>query len=85
MVSLRQIISEALRRGPETRAVAGTYDKLVREIGSELRTLTEAPSAEIESAADERIAEGVARARAGNVTISPGFDGEYGRVSIWPD
>jgi uncharacterized protein (TIGR00375 family) len=85
MVSLRQIIAEALGRGLETKAVAAAYHKLVHELGGELRALTDAPSSTIGKIAGERVAEGVSRARAGNVTISPGFDGEYGRVSIWPE
>ena len=85
MVSLRQIIAEALGRGLETKTVATAYHKLVSELDGELRTLTDAPASVIESLAGERVAEGVIRARSGNVTVSPGFDGEYGRVSIWPD
>lgn len=85
MVSLRQIIAEALERGLETKTVATAYDKLVYELDGELRVLTTAPPFEIESVAAERVAEGIVRARSGNVTVSPGFDGEYGRVSIWPE
>jgi PHP family Zn ribbon phosphoesterase len=85
MIALRQIIAEALGRGVETKAVAGVYHKLVDELLGELPVLTNVPASAIESIAGERVAEGVVRARGGNVTISPGFDGEYGRVSIWPD
>ena len=85
MVSLRQIISEALGRGLETKTVATAYHKLVNELDGELRTLTDAPASAIGNVAGERVAEGIMRARSGNVTVSPGFDGEYGRVSIWPE
>jgi PHP family Zn ribbon phosphoesterase len=85
MIALRQIIAEALGRGVETKAVTGAYHKLVEELLGELQVLTNSPASAIESIAGERVAEGVVRARMGNVTISPGFDGEYGRVSIWPD
>ena len=35
--------------------------------------------------AGERIAEGIARMRAGDVAVEPGYDGVYGTVRIWPD
>ena len=31
----------------------------------------------------ERLSEGVARVRAGEVHIEPGYDGRYGTVKIW--
>ena len=37
----------------------------------------------IEAAAGERVAEGVMRARTGQVTIDPGYDGVYGKVRLW--
>jgi PHP family Zn ribbon phosphoesterase len=84
MVSLRQIVSEALGRGLNTKTVTTAYHKLVHELDGELRVLTESSPSATESIEGERVAEGVVRARTGNVSISPGFDGEYGRVSIWP-
>ena len=71
--------------GVETKAVASAYHKLVEELLGELQVLTKVPASAIESIAGERVAEGVVRARMENVTISPGFDGEYGHVRIWPD
>ncbi len=85
MIALRQIIAESLGRGVETKAVASAYHKLVEELLGELQVLTKVPASAIESIAGERVAEGVVRARMENVTISPGFDGEYGHVRIWPD
>ena len=85
MIALRQIIAESLGRGVETKAVASTYHKLVEELLGELQVLTKVPASAIKSIAGERVAEGVVRARMENVTISPGFDGEYGHVRLWPD
>ena len=84
LVSLRQIVAEALGRGPDTKGVREVCSGLVSRFGNELSVLTEAPVADISAAAEERVAEGVARVRAGDLSIEPGYDGQYGRVSIWP-
>ncbi len=56
---------------------------LIENVGPELDVLIAATPAAIESVAGERVAEGVLRARLGQVEVSPGFDGEYGKVRIW--
>ncbi len=85
LVSLRQIIAEALDVGPTTKTVALTYSALIGAIGAEMDILIGAPIHDIELAAGERVADGVARVRRGEVSIEPGFDGRYGAVRIWPE
>ena len=60
------------------------YDGLVAEFGSELAVLVDASPSDIERIAGARTAEAVARVRAGEVYIEPGYDGEYGTVWVWP-
>ena len=84
LVSLRQIIGEALGLGLNTKTVQKAYLDLVSELDSELAVLAEAPIADIESASGERISEGVARVRARDIHIDPGYDGLYGTVRVWP-
>ena len=83
LVSLRQVLSESLGFGPDTKAVQKVYRNLISHFGNELATLVEAPVADISAVADEKTAEGVARVRAGEVTIEPGYDGQYGTVKVW--
>ena len=84
LVSLRQIIAEALDVGPNTKTVARAYSTLIGAIGTEMDILIEAPMHDIERPAGEKVSDGVARVRRGEVTIEPGFDGQYGSVSVWP-
>ncbi len=49
------------------------------------QVVAEAPVADIEAASTDRIAEGVARVRTGDISIEPGYDGQYGSVNVWPD
>ena len=83
LVSLRQIIAESLGVGVNARRVQDAYAGLVPELGSELAVLTSSPLADIASAADDRTAEGVGRVRTSDIRIDPGYDGQYGKVSVW--
>ncbi len=85
MVSLAQILSEALGRGIQTKTVGSAYVKVIEAAGSELAALVSAPLADVERVAGERVAEGVGRVRRGEVAIEPGFDGLYGKVTVWPE
>ena len=84
MMSLAQILSEALGRGIQTKTVGAAYVKVIEAAGSELAALVSAPLADVERVAGERVAEGVGRVRRGEVAIEPGFDGLYGKVTVWP-
>ena len=83
LVPLEEIIAEALGRKVGSKAVRDAYFRALGRDGTELRALTETDAEEIAAAAGERIAEGVMRARAGDVSVEPGFDGQYGAVRIW--
>jgi PHP family Zn ribbon phosphoesterase len=95
LVPLDEIIAEALGRGPATKGVRALYDLLIAGVGSELAILESATSDVIASAVDElhaangsagaaRIADGVIRARLGDIDVQPGYDGVYGTVRVWP-
>ena len=83
LVPMDEVIGEAMGRGPSTKGVRAIYETLIESVGNELHVLQHAPFDVIEAAAGERVAEGVMRARTGQVTIDPGYDGVYGKVRIW--
>ena len=85
LVPLAEVVAEALGRGVASKAVQRTCLDLAARVGSELHVLTAAGPSEVEQAAGERVAEGVLRARLGQVRVRPGFDGEYGSVQLWED
>ena len=84
MVSLGQIVSEALECGPATKRVATACTALVSYFGNELAVLLDAPEEDIAAQAGERTAQGISRVRGGDLEIEPGYDGMYGSVNIWP-
>ena len=83
LVGLETVIAEAVGHGRNTKGVQQTYQQLVASVGNELHVLSAAPIEAIASVAGERVAEGVARSRAGDVAVSPGYDGVYGTVRLW--
>ena len=83
LVGLQQIVAESVGRGVNTKGVQTQYQRLVAELGSELYILTDAAIADIAAVGGERIAEGVQRVRNGDIVIEPGYDGVFGKVSVW--
>ena len=85
LVGLQQIVAESMGRGVNTKGVQTRYFQLVDELGSELHILTDASISDISRVGGEHIAEGVERVRTGNIVIEPGYDGVFGKVSVWQD
>ena len=50
-----------------------------------MHILMDAEVSDIERVGGERVAEGVERVRKGDIHIEPGYDGVFGKVSVWPD
>ena len=88
LVSLQQILSEAIGVGISAKRVQGAYTSLVEKFGSELDVLLNVPTGEVASGLPrygQLIAEGLERVRTGDIHVVPGFDGQYGAVKVWPE
>jgi uncharacterized protein (TIGR00375 family) len=86
LIPLAEIIAESLGKGPGTKTVAVVYENLLKILGSELGILLSSPIKEIAAASgNDRIAEAIHRMRAGDVSIAPGYDGEFGTVKIFTE
>ncbi|MBU2577446.1 endonuclease Q family protein, partial [Patescibacteria group bacterium] len=84
LVPLLEIISEAKGYGKLSKKVLFEYQNLIEKLGSELTILMKIRTEEIARLAGEKIAEGIKKVRKGDIHIKPGFDGEYGKVKVWP-
>ena len=83
IIPLQEIISEALGVGPNTKTVQTEYDKLIKNFNTEFNILLNAKIEDLQKIAQPLVAIGIKRMREGKVYIAPGFDGEFGKVSIF--
>jgi uncharacterized protein (TIGR00375 family) len=82
LIPLQEVLAEARGVGANSKSVTHDYMSLLAKLGNEFTVLMDAPINDIEHAASPLVAEAVARMRAGNVHIKPGYDGEYGEITI---
>ncbi|GAA2511748.1 UvrD-helicase domain-containing protein [Pilimelia columellifera] len=86
LTPLAEILGEINQVGARSKTVAGRLRHLVAEIGPELTILTAAPVERIARVGGERLGEAIGRLRRGEVQRVPGFDGEYGSITLFrPD
>jgi len=83
LVPLIEIVAESFSMTVSSQKVKTTYEEICQKLGSEIEIIFRAPIDEIKKSSGERIAEAISKVRGGNITIKPGFDGEYGVVKIW--
>ena len=85
LIPLEEIIAEAMGYRVGTKAVDVEYERLMERGGSEFRILLDATPDELTSFVPGKILEGIVRMRQGKVTIIPGHDGVYGKISLFPE
>lgn len=82
MVPLIEIISETLMIGTKTKKAEIIYHDMVCQLGPELMILWGCEPEAIMKSAPAVIAEAILKVRNRQVTVEPGYDGEFGRVII---
>ena len=82
LVPLPEILSEILGAGVGTKKVTGMYGQLIRDFGSELAILRGAAVEDLQRSS-KMLAEAVRRMRHGQVHRHSGYDGEFGRISMF--
>ncbi len=82
LVPLVELIAEVYGAGVNTKKVTECYQRMLARLGNELKILRDVPISDIEENGGSLLAVSIQRMRAGNVAIAPGYDGEYGTVSL---
>lgn len=83
IIPLSDILSEIFDKGPKTKKVAGYYNKAVETLGPELGILLDKSCEQIETAGVPMLAQAVMKMRSKDISLDPGFDGEFGKVNIF--
>ena len=84
LAPLAEIIAMVMNRGVDTKSVKRVWERLLREFGSEIRVLVDAPVEAIGEAVDEGIAKAIWAFRNEKLVIIPGGGGRYGEIKL-PD
>lgn len=83
LVGLDKIIAESLgKKNRFALKVKKRYNELIMKYGTELYILIEL-DLDLLSLEDAHLAKGIQNVRVGRLHIRPGFDGEYGDISIY--
>ncbi len=82
LIPLKEIMGEVVGQGPNTKKVAQLYSTVLADLGPELQILRRVPVEDIRKHS-EPLAEGISRMREGQVIRTPGFDGQYGVISVF--
>ena len=85
LIPLEEIIAEALGARVGTKTVETEYERLIERGGSEFRILLDASPDELTAFVPPSILDGIVRMRQGKVSIIPGHDGVYGKISLFPE
>lgn len=83
LVPLIELVSEIFQAGTNSKKVESYYFKLLNKFGTEFNILLNASCAELENKESPILAEAVRRMRQGKVNIIPGYDGKYGKISVF--
>lgn len=82
LIPLVEIIAEVMGRGVNTKGVQEKYRQLIPAAGSEFDVLLNLPLEELRCHTSENIVAAISKMRNGQVQITPGYDGVFGKLQI---
>ncbi len=84
LIPLPEMLGELLNVGPASKEVMLQYANIIARFGSEFNLLLQAPLDEIAHYAP-LLGEAVKRVREGRVIRQPGYDGEFGAITVFEE
>lgn len=85
LIPLESILAEIYQCGANTKRVGISYHQLVDRFGSEFDILRAIPGEDLGQSGIPMLGEAIDRMRNDRVHFEAGYDGEYGRVTIFSD
>ncbi len=83
IIPLTGILSELLKVGEGSKRVKHKYNDLLKKLGPELKILHEINYESLERSTIPLLSEAIKRVRTKQITLLPGYDGEFGKVKIF--
>ena len=83
LVPLPEVIAASTGKSSGSKKVQEQYENMLKKFGPEFDILRKIPIEEIRKEEGYLVSEGIRRLRAGQVKRKPGFDGEYGTISLF--
>lgn len=80
IVPLLELVASVEGVGTASKRVQSRYFSLLETLGSEFFILRQAPEEDIARASSQAVATAISNMRKGLVRISPGYDGEFGKI-----
>ncbi|MDR0758578.1 MAG: UvrD-helicase domain-containing protein, partial [Treponema sp.] len=89
LIPLPELLGELLETGAASKKVNAAYAGLIEKVGSEFSILLDMDVRDIAGLkcpgiSGELLAAAVTRMRCGDVSVTPGYDGEYGIIRAFP-
>lgn len=86
IVPLPEILAEVYGvASSSSKKVKLMYEKMIPKLGNEFQILLDTSISEIQTFCGTDIAEAIRRVRAGEMSITPGYDGVFGKVKIFAE
>jgi uncharacterized protein (TIGR00375 family) len=83
IIPLPEMLSEIFSVGAGSKKVLAHYQAVLETLGSEMGILLDCSPERIDDAGIPLLSEAIRRMRAGEIHISPGYDGEYGKITVF--
>jgi len=83
IIPLTEILSELFNTGTGSKKVGNYYHSVLEILGPEINILQNCSLEQIDTAGIPLLGEAIRRMRSGQVHISPGYDGEYGKITLF--
>jgi uncharacterized protein (TIGR00375 family) len=83
LLPLSEIIAALLGvDSPSARVVWKIYNQLIERFGDEYSVLIDASREALSGVVDEHIADYIIKVRVGDISVTPGYDGVYGKLNL---
>ncbi|HNZ28975.1 MAG TPA: endonuclease Q family protein [Candidatus Goldiibacteriota bacterium] len=83
IIPLEEIIADVKEVSASSKKVAEAYEKMIVKGGPEFEILLDRTPEELKNICDEKTAQAIMLVREEKVNLVPGFDGEFGKISIF--